>query len=133
MEYFAYKVQLWLLTLKIWLWLLTFPYSQRFFSTISLHCPNCLKPSMAVLSQILCEFANFSEFVRMRWKNATKTFSYRKHLRAYQRKLKMVYNRRHFLKVLYFFLNKIGRSCNDGNWFASAEITLLHSCSSNLI
>ena len=38
-------------------------------------------------------------------------------------------------KLLYFFLNKICSTCNDGNWFVSvsAEITLIHHCSSNLI
>ena len=53
---------------------------------------------------------------------------------VYQRKLKKIYNRKHFLRVLYFFLNKIcSTCCNNGNWFVSAEITLIHSCSSNLI
>ena len=51
---------------------------------------------------------------------------------SFQGKLKMTYNRKHFLKVLYFLLYKICSTCNDGNWFFSAEITLMQSCSSDL-
>ena len=41
---------------------------------------------------------------------------------AYLRKLKMIYNRKYFLKVLYFFLNEACSTCNDDNLFVSAEI-----------
>ena len=107
MEHFIYKVQF--LFKKI---LLTFSYSKSLLSTISLHWPTCFKPSMTVLSQIIATFASFS----INSENDTKTIFYRKHYLSLSTKnLNLLYNRKYFLKVLYFFLNKICSTCNDGN------------------
>ena len=80
--------------------------------------------------RILPTFPNFWECAE---EKVQKCFSIRNIIFAYKWELKIIYNGKHFLKVLYFFLNKTCSTCSDDNWSVSVEITLMHSCSSNLM